>query len=214
MAIVYMHTVLANGKRYIGQTSLSVNRRWGLNGYRYKGQLFYNAIQKYGWENIKHEILATDLSQKEADELERFYIQKYKTDNSEYGYNITPGGKDGAGSPGGKNPNARAVVCVETGERWECANYCANDIHVNVASLQESLYRGYKCKGRHFKYEDDDTYKIKEGPHKIICLETGQIWETARECAKDFGVTPRTIWRYCSGKRNPPKGLTIQYYVA
>ena len=48
----------------------------------------------------------------------------------EYGYNIASGGKDGAGLPGGKNHNARAVECIETGEKWECANYCAKDLNV------------------------------------------------------------------------------------
>lgn len=214
MVTVYMHTVIANNKKYIGQTINNPKERWGSNGHRYRGQLFYNAIKKYGWDNMTHEILADNLTQEEADELERYYIEKYHTDDSDYGYNISPGGRDGAGSPGGKNHNARVVVCIETNQEWECATYCAHDLNVNLASLQESLYHGYKCKGYHYKYKDDDAYVINEGPHKIIQLETGKIWENAHECAKDLGVTPRTIWRYCSGKRNPPKGCTIQYYVA
>lgn len=60
---VYCHT-FPNGKKYIGITGQSVSRRWR-NGEGYEGQPVYNAILKFRWENIKHEILFENLS-KEA----------------------------------------------------------------------------------------------------------------------------------------------------
>ena len=213
MACVYMHTVKENGKRYIGQSINSAKERWGSTGHRYKGQLFYYAIQKYGWDNITHEILAENISQEEADELEKEYISKYRTNEREFGYNLTPGGKDGAGMPGGKNHNARPVTCLETGEIWECSTYCARDIGLNLASLQESLYHGYKCKGLHYKYVDDDSYKINREPYGVRCIETGQVWKTVRECAAELGVHKRNIVRYCKKERKPKSGLTYEYCV-
>ena len=121
IASVYMHTVIENNKKYIGQGSGDPKTRWGSSGHRYKGQYFYNAIQKYGWDNIYHEIIAENITQEEADKLEKELIKKYKTNNRKFGYNITPGGKDGAGRPGGSNHNARAVICIETNETWENA---------------------------------------------------------------------------------------------
>ena len=55
---VYKHT-FPNGKIYIGITSKkNVKRRWGNGGSGYKDQTYMrNAINKYGWENVKHEIL-------------------------------------------------------------------------------------------------------------------------------------------------------------
>ena len=52
---VYMH-ITPNNKKYIGITSQIPNKRWR-NGKGYKKCLFLNAIKKYGWGNIKHEIL-------------------------------------------------------------------------------------------------------------------------------------------------------------
>ena len=213
MYSVYIHTVKENNKKYVGQCVGDPHRRWGNTGHRYKGQFFYNAIQKYGWDNITHEIVAENLTQEEANELEIKLIAKYKTNNREFGYNITPGGKDGAGSPGGKNHNARAVICIETGKTWECANYCAKELGVNCASLQESLYNGYKCKGHHYKYIDDELYTVNKEPHSVKCIETGEVWKTVKECAAAVGVTPRTIWRYCSGIRNCPPERTYEYCV-
>jgi hypothetical protein len=37
--------------------------------------IFGKAIQKYGWENFSHEILAEKLTQSEANELEKYYIE-------------------------------------------------------------------------------------------------------------------------------------------
>lgn len=90
--IVYMHTS-PNGKRYIGITCNDVQRRWqGGLGYR-KCVLFFKAITKYGWDNFKHEIVYTDLTKEEACSKEKELIKEYRTNESEFGYNLTDGGE-------------------------------------------------------------------------------------------------------------------------
>ena len=70
---VYKHTTPSN-KVYIGITHMKPEYRWN-HGRGYKSNHhFYNAILKYGWENITHEILATGLTQDQAETLEREYI--------------------------------------------------------------------------------------------------------------------------------------------
>ena len=91
----YVYELLfPNQKRYIGITRRKPAIRWG-NGYGYYGQMVYNAIKKYGWNNIKHNILYSGLTKKEACEKERFLIKKYKTLNINYGYNLSEGGDCG-----------------------------------------------------------------------------------------------------------------------
>ncbi|MBQ1569735.1 MAG: GIY-YIG nuclease family protein [Clostridiales bacterium] len=91
---VYMHT-FPNGKRYIGQTKQKPEKRFG-NGNNYKGcKYIYSAIQKYGWDNVKHEILVSGLSQKDADYYEKYYIALYKSNDRRYGYNLRTGGASG-----------------------------------------------------------------------------------------------------------------------
>lgn len=91
---IYKHTNKANGKVYIGQTYTSLKNRFGKNGIRYEGcKAFYNAIQKYGWDNFEHEILEENISNSElANKREMYYINLYKSTNSKYGYNIQDGG--------------------------------------------------------------------------------------------------------------------------
>lgn len=88
---VYKHTA-PNGKSYIGITCLPLSERWRNDGSGYKRQPFYHAIQKYGWDNISHEILFTDLSKEAAEEIEISLIKKHRTLLSENGYNSATGG--------------------------------------------------------------------------------------------------------------------------
>ena len=93
--IVYKH-ITPNNKIYIGITSTSLKLRSGSNGYKYKrNKLFYRAIQKYGWNNIKHEILFINLSKEDACKKEQELIELYKSNNAEYGYNLSSGGESG-----------------------------------------------------------------------------------------------------------------------
>ena len=69
--IVYKHTS-PSGKVYIGITSRTPEARWGKDGVEYKlNKHFWNAIQKYGWDNFDHEILCTNLNYEDACKKER-----------------------------------------------------------------------------------------------------------------------------------------------
>lgn len=93
---VYVHTNKINNHRYIGITSRNVNKRWGLKGQRYKNNKhFWSAIQKYGWDNFTHEIVAENLTFEEAQQMEKDLINKYDSANPKYGYNHTFGGEGG-----------------------------------------------------------------------------------------------------------------------
>ena len=93
MYCVYMHTTPSN-KRYIGITQQTPEKRWQKgHGYDYgSNDYFYNAIKKYGWGNIKHEILFDNIEKEDAERLEIDLIAKYKTTNPNYGYNHETGG--------------------------------------------------------------------------------------------------------------------------
>lgn len=91
---VYAHISPSN-KYYIGITSQKPNGRWR-NGKGYKSNKYFtNAINKYGWDNFQHEIIANNLTEQEAKNFEKILISKLQSNNSKFGYNITAGG-DGA----------------------------------------------------------------------------------------------------------------------
>lgn len=100
---VYKHTA-PSGKVYIGITCRRPEKRWS-NGHGYaQNKHFSNAINLYGWENFKHEILAENMSKEDACEMERNLIKKYQSNKTEYGYNR---------STGGENPNEGTTASAE-----------------------------------------------------------------------------------------------------
>lgn len=90
---VYIHTT-PNNKVYVGITKRDPSHRWNF-GHGYDSQLFGRAVRKYGWDNISHEIVYQDLSEKEAKQKEIELISLYDSTNPLKGYNCTTGG-DGA----------------------------------------------------------------------------------------------------------------------
>ena len=89
---IYIHIVNENNKCYIGQTSRNPRDRWKRNGFEYEGQVFYNAIKYYGWDNISHIVLCHGLNKEQANEMEVALISLFETTNREFGYNIANGG--------------------------------------------------------------------------------------------------------------------------
>ena len=71
---LYKHTC-PNGKIYFGITN-NLKKRWSAMGEQYHScKRFYYAIRKFGWVNIKHEVLIENLTQEKAGELEKKYIK-------------------------------------------------------------------------------------------------------------------------------------------
>ena len=86
---LYRHTS-PSGKTYIGITRREPKSRWGVNGSRYlrnQAYPFSRAILKYGWNNIKHEILFNDLTpeQKIAAEKQK---EKMAANQSPIGFKL------------------------------------------------------------------------------------------------------------------------------
>lgn len=87
---IYLLT-FPNGKQYVGMTRQKLEARWkNGNGYTFNKEM-YSDIKKFGWDNIKKEVLEFGLTEQEAFEAETFYIREMKT--REFGYNKGEGGK-------------------------------------------------------------------------------------------------------------------------
>jgi len=86
---VYEH-VFPNGKKYIGISS-DAEKRWrNGKGYETQGKIA-NAINKYGWDNVKHNIIVDGITKKQAETLEKYLIAELHTIDN--GYNTSTGGK-------------------------------------------------------------------------------------------------------------------------
>ncbi len=91
--IVYKIINSINGKIYIGQTIMSLNKRWRLHCQTNSScHLLCRAIRKYGRENFTIEQIDHAHTREELDNKEIFWIKFYDSMNPNKGYNLTSGG--------------------------------------------------------------------------------------------------------------------------
>ena len=158
---VYVHINKINGKMYVGQTCQKPEKRWQNGGGYLNSTYFYHAIQKYGWDNFEHEIVASNLTQQEADNFERLLIEKLDTLNHDKGYNIRVGGANGRLTQEHKNKIAKGrskpVYCVELDRIFPSGKAAAEELGLNRGNLSSCLNgKGYysTCGGYHWKYTE------------------------------------------------------------
>jgi len=99
---VYLLTNKTNGKRYVGQTTQQVERRWSQHicdakrhGKKYP---LHRAINKYGKDGFEISVLAKACSIDGLNILERFFIGRLRT-IVPFGYNLLSGGRNGGKLP-------------------------------------------------------------------------------------------------------------------
>lgn len=172
MHLIYKHTC-PNGKCYIGQTKLKVNNRWRNGDYKHC-VAFYNSIQKYGWENITHEILEDNIeTQEEADEKEIYYIKKFNS-LIPNGYNIVTGGhntiSESVLKPVTYFDNMGNII-----KQYKSVAEAADDMKVDSGSISHALASNGTSAGYFWCYTEDYTY---ENAKNIICNYTGRYIHT------------------------------------
>lgn len=210
MYTVYQH-IFPNGKRYVGLTRNQVEKRWGCRGSNYRGQpVVWNAIQKYGWENIEHDIFALCETKEQAERVERWLIKYHDTTNPLRGYNVLPGGD--------------VSVNDATPEmRYKLGNGNRGKKHTEEQKqkISESVKRKFSrpesngCFGKRASEETKEKMRIaKESVAKQVnCYSSdGKLLSTFRtinEAAKCIGCGTTAISRCC---RHLPKYKTVKGY--
>lgn len=209
MYTVYRH-VCPNGKMYIGMTSKDPKKRWES---KYgKNKRFNDDIQKYGWNNIKHEVLFSGLTQEEAEEKEIELIKLFDSTNPARGYNIAKGGKSNSGyhhSEQTKNKIKKSLQGKKhTAERIKKQS-------ISQKKLWES--EGYKEKMRmaHLgKSRGKNNPSSKEVCQYSLNDELIKIFESTGEAERITGISHQQISNCCNGKQKTCHGYIWKYKTA
>jgi hypothetical protein len=145
-------------------------KRWQ-EGHGYKTQrLMLNAIIKYGWDNIEHEILYSGLKKKEAEIMEKELIKKSQSYKCAYGYNIFIGNRiNELSEEDMKDSNTleclinhikssqtrKPVMCVETGKIYLSMSQVQKEFGMSHAAISCACKYGCIANGYHWKYVED-----------------------------------------------------------
>lgn len=230
---IYIH-IFPNGKVYIGQTSQTTAQRW-VRGKGYKGQLVERAIKKYGWDNIEHRVLYSNLSEDEANEIEVSPIKKYKSTDEKYGYNLLDGGK-GKGQNLSRSPehykkiaeiNRKKVDCYKrNGEKVgtfesvnSAAEFVGGSFRVVSACCNGKKKSGYGYIWR-FSGDSFDKYEVKnkksgvKGFPVVMYSKNGEEiarFITVKAASLATGIRQDTIGKMCKGELKEKNGFVFCY---
>lgn len=231
MYSVYLHT-FPNGKKYVGVTSWKPKLRWGANGCNYKNPYMRNAIKKYGWNNIKHEILADNLTIDQASEMEKTLIQKYDTANRWYGYNISLGGVESKACSEETREKLRQAnlgkVMSEEAKRkigeFNKGRHSTDEMRKHMSEAQKKSFANgnnamhspesrakaaAKLKGR-----KASAYAIQRASeakyHSVKNMQTGVVYPSIKAACEDTGIYRSTIIRHCNGKLKSKKWQYVE----
>lgn len=191
---VYMHITPSN-KRYVGITCRKPKYRWNY-GKAYKdNRHFFNAIQKYGWDGIKHILMGQNLSKDTACVLEQELIKKYDTTNPLKGYNHSIGGESGSLGVCFTEERKRKISIANKGKR-----------HTDDAKKRMSeghLGKQTWNKGRPWNDSEKETFCIAQKRRKSIkCIETGVTYNSIRDAARKTGINRCSIRDCCNKRKN------------
>lgn len=209
---IYVHINNQNGKKYIGQTKQKVEKRWN-NGKGYKtSSKFYNAINKYGWDNFQHLIIADHLTNDQANCLEKQLINKYNLTDDHYGYNITNGGKNYCHSEETKRKIGLAnsialkgkshseeqnhkMSVLYTGEGnpfYGKRHTVESRIKMSNSKIGKQKGKDHPFYGKHHSIETKNKIsngRISKGGKKVKCINTGEIFNTMMDGARWCGLS-------------------------
>lgn len=207
---VYKITNLVNGKKYIGKhSSLTV-----LNDYYGSGIAIKEAIKKYGKNCFEKIVLCTCDTEKELNEKEIFYIEKEGTFKN--GYNMTKGGE---GMLGHKQSEASRLKASLSRKQ----HYKNNpELAIKLSKLakekigNKNPFFGKKLSQSHIDKLTIERVKAITGANnpsavKLICIETKEIFLTAKDAAIFCGLKySTTILKAAKGQRKKAGGYTWQ----
>lgn len=221
MYYIYMH-ISPSGKKYIGQTCQKPNRRWR-NGKGYKrNPYFWNAIEKYGWDNFEHKIIFQCESLDEANKMEEWLIAHHKSNDPKHGYNISAGA-DGRGKVAESTKELLRQNHKGFFQGSENPNYGRRHTEAERLKMSEANKRYFSIYGHGTRYGKKATAETrvnlsaarknsasvqqhidklnKAKAKKVLCVELNMIYDSTHDVYRKTGYSQGNIARACRESR-------------
>jgi group I intron endonuclease len=236
---IYVITNTLNGMKYVGMTSQILEKRFRAHASKSGGGCkgLSRAIHLYGVEKFKIELLERSACINKIGKRERFWIKNLSTMRPD-GYNVHAGGKGSMRSREYAQLYL-PVICVTTGITYNSITETAIRNNANVSKVA-AVCKGKRnsTKNLKFKFVDDllnaeaqklianrIQRKLTESQRRsisgrkgaasrlknILCLETGQIFESAPDVERTLGICRSNVLTICKGRQDTLRGLSFRY---
>lgn len=193
---LYEH-ISPSGKIYVGVTSRKVAQRWGSNGNRYlfkaNGKFihphFAQAIIKYGWNNFIHKIVASNLGEKTAKNMEKDLIAFNKAKG--ISYNITDGGDGRLGTTFNHSEESKHLISINH-RRVQTE---ATKVKISKAQLGKKFSQGRKNLLQ--EAHNFERVKVEQYSKNSIFIAS---YNSIMDAERATGVKSGNISAACRGK--------------
>ena len=210
--VVYRHTD-PNGLVYIGMTQRRLSKRFdGGRGYKHNHR-FNEAIERIGWGNFLHDILAEGLTREEAETLEDQYILEHKSNNPLYGYNVKTGGTYGKGMTAEARQHLSERMRGDNNPTRRCGHPLLGKKHTEAAKAKMSAAASART-GRVARPETREKMRAAQNKRACVDLETGIVYQGLHEAAEATGLQAAKICAVCKGRRKTAGGKRWRYKEA
>jgi group I intron endonuclease len=185
--VVYKITNLIDDKLYFGQTTGKVSVRWNSHIANKSCKALCGAIEKYGKENFKIEIILRCNNKEELDARESFCIRIFNS-LAPNGYNLLTGGSNGKHHEDTK----KKMSALKKGK--------------------PSPFKGKKRSEEAVKKNSIGHIGLPSPQRKsVLCLTNGVIYESASHAAKELKLDNSYVSKVCVGRLKQAKGFTFKY---
>jgi group I intron endonuclease len=227
MVGIYRITNLVNGKTYIGQ-SIDIKRRFcDHRCISHESNIHLKrALKKYGKDNFRYEVLEEcDIS--ELDEKEIYYISTLKPE-----YNIASGGQS---SLRAYPEEVKKVISQKAKAQWE--RMTDEEKRYRIEHNLKGQPKGHPVSAETREKLRDENLGKKQSAEtinkrkqtfiekkkngyvqtnaghrkKIICVETGEIFDSVKETGEHLNVNPSNISHVLKGRQKSVKGYHFEY---
>ena len=187
----------------------------------------WDAIQKYGWDNVVHEVVMYGLLESEALAVETALIKQFKTYDHNYGYNILIEPNELIKYTG--NKIQKPIICLNTLEVFDSIQSASKKYNLLATSISKACrgvieYCGKDTFGHGMCwsfYDRDKVYIQKFVPvltSKIICLNTMRIYNSIYNAIDSLGMTDKQgLLDVCKGKAKyfgfDENGIGLQWCI-
>ena len=227
---IYQIVNLIDGKKYVGSSKNLYKRKsshfYNLKNNKHRNCHLQNAFNKYGEENFSFEVIEFVNTIYELLPKEQYYIDLYQVCDKTKGYNLIVDAVRHAHSEETKLKMSLARKGDKHpmyGKRGELSPFFGKSLSEET-KLKISLAKKGKTRSKETKLKISlakkgsknhlygKTGDLHPKSKKVICIETGIMYNSMVDAEKITGIKRENISHCCRGKSKTAGGYHWQYY--
>ena len=202
MGYIYKITNKIDNKIYIGQTINDLEQRWKSHWKKKSNCRYLSlAFKKHGVDNFKFELICISFDEN-LDELEKYYIKKLNS-LAPNGYNLREGGNSSRHSE-----ETKLKISQSLKGRTDIVRSKSQLGKKHSEETKKKISESGKARKNNIEWHINKCKTVLQIDENDNIINK---YISAREAARQIGISSTAIILCCQGKRNKAKGFKWVY---